>query len=288
MVRRPRSWWYPERRWVPSHGGEPPKGIAAYRWQYTQKHKFPDFGGILILIEWGTKEYFQNLWDFHDLIRGSMLNWKNISMIWRTCGTFRYTLPPRVWVVIFVCHMIQHNETFQLQDDWWEPWVWNHYEPTRLSMGWNVVLCFLFVAAQLDLGQPPPRKSSMTLLCNRRILKVSTILTFQILELPNTYHSYHKQKSLNRSCFWSSIPTAYLWGKIHQPSPSPSSKPTISLSSETISCSDFFFGCNKKWPLHTNSKGKPRENHDKTACVLFPLIFRGNQNQKKTSAGSPI
>lgn len=215
MVRRPRSWWYPERRWVPSHGGEPPKGIAAYRWQYTQKHKFPDFGGILILIEWGTKEYFQNLWDFHDLIRGSMLNWKNISMIWRTCGTFRYTLPPRVWVVIFVCHMIQHNETFQLQDDWWELWVWNHYEPTRLSMGWNVVLCFLFVAAQLDLGQPPPRKSSMTLLCNRRILKVSTILTFQILELPNTYHSYHKQKSLNRSCLWSSIPTAYLWGKIH-------------------------------------------------------------------------
>lgn len=151
---------------------------------------------------------------------------------------------------------------------------------TRLWMGWNVVLCFLFVAAQLDLRQPPPESHPWPILCNRRILKVSTILTFQILELPNTYHSYHKQKSLNRSCFWSSIPTAYLWGKIHHHH-IPSSKPTISLSSETISCSDFFFGCNKKWPLHKN----PRENHDKTACLFFHWFFGySNQNQKKLSA----
>lgn len=87
------------------------KGIAAYRWQVTPRStKSRIWWDSSILIEWGTKEYFQNLWYFHDLIPGSILNWKNTSMIWRTCGTFRCTLPPRVWVVIYVCHMIQHNK----------------------------------------------------------------------------------------------------------------------------------------------------------------------------------
>ena len=125
----------------------------------------------------------------------------------------------------------------------------------------------------------PPESHPWPILCNRRILKVSTILTFQILELPNTYHSYHKQKSLNRSCFWSSIPTVYLWGKIHHhhhphppspPFPYPRRPSPAGISFLAATKNDRFIQI-------------PRENQGKTACLFsfFPLIFGVIKIKKK-------
>ena len=82
------------------------KGLQLPSYSTRRCTNFQTFSWDSILIEWGDQRI---------LPKPVRLSWFDtqvvyLTMIWRTCGTFRYPLPPRVWVVIYVCHMIQHNK----------------------------------------------------------------------------------------------------------------------------------------------------------------------------------